>query len=293
MWNRRAVAVPDYPVSPGPLAVRFLSYELPRLRAATTATATVELENAGTGTWHAFGPAHIRLSYHWLDRFGNVLVWEGLRVLPDGPVAPATRLRLELPIAAPMPPGGYRLALDIVDEGRLWFGELGGRTLDIDVTVEPRIARRALAVRIAEGPADALACTRAALDRQEESLVEEGSCEALAFLAPGCEPASDWSKRVLDTHSEGFAACAGSIEALGGPLGRRSLGRELAAWAPGFGRAPSWQHPLVCPSLLAELVPSASWTEPVAGLPALDPRGLDEPWICDGRIRIAVRRQAG
>jgi hypothetical protein len=282
------IAVPDYPVPPGPLAVRFLSYDLPLLRAATVATATVELENAGTGTWHAFGPAHIRLSYHWLDRFGNVLVWEGLRVLPDEPVAPGTRLQLELPIAAPMPPGGYRLVLDVVDEGRLWFGELGGRTLDIDVTVEPRLTRRALAARIADGPADAVGATRAALDRQEERLVDESGCEALAFLAPGCEPAGDWATRVLDAHSEGFAACAGSIEPLGSPLARRSLGRELAAWAPGFGRAPSWQHPLLCPSVLAELVPSVSWAEPVAGLPALDPRGLGEPWICDGRIRVGI-----
>lgn len=284
------IAVPEYPVPPGPLAVRFLSYDVPTLRAATTVTATVELENAGTGTWHAFGPAHIRLSYHWLDRFGNVLVWEGLRVLPDEPVVPGTRVRLELPIAAPMPPGGYRLVLDIVDEGRLWFGELGGRTLELDVEVEPRLARRALAIRVAGGVEEARSATRAALARQEEPLAEESDCEAIAFLAAGCEPASDWSRRVLDTHEEGFAACAGSIEALGGPLARRTLGRELAAWAPGFGRAPSWQHPLLCPSLLAGLVPSASWAKPVAGLPALDPRGLAEPWICDGRIRVAVRR---
>jgi len=270
--------------------VRFLAYELPALRAATTVTATVELENAGTGTWHAFGPAHIRLSYHWLDRFGNVLVWEGLRVLPQEPVTPGTRLRLELPIAAPMPPGRYRLVLDVVDEGRLWFGELGGRTLDVDVEVMPRLARRALAVRVADGAPELLAATRAALERQEEPVEEESGCEAVAFLAAGCAPASDWSRRILDTHDEGFAACAGSVEPLGGPLARRSLGRELAAWTPGFGRAPSWQHPLLCPSLLAELLPAASWTEPVAGLPALDPRTLDEPWICDGRIRVGLRR---
>jgi hypothetical protein len=270
--------------------VRFLSYDLPPLRAATTATATVELENAGTGTWHAFGPAHIRLSYHWLDRFGNVLVWEGLRVLPDEPVAPGTRLRLELPIAAPMPPGGYRLVLDVVDEGRLWFGDLGGRTLEVDVNVEPRLTRRSLAVRVAGGAAEALASTRAALERQEEAVTDESECEALAFLAAGCEPAADWSRRVLDTHAEGFAACGGSIEPIGSPLARRSLGRQLAPWAPGFGRAPSWPHQLLCPSLLAELAPAAVWAESVAGLPALDPSGLDEPWICDGRIRVAVRR---
>lgn len=287
------IAVPDYPVPAGPLAVRFLSYDLPALHAATRVTAIVELENAGTGTWHAFGQAHIRLSYHWLDRFGNVLVWEGLRVLPEEPVAPGARLRLELPVAAPMPPGAYRLVLDIVDEGRHWFGELGGRTLDLDIDVLPRLTRRALAVRVADGPPEALVSTRAALERQDEPLADEHDCEAVGFLAAGCEPATDWSRRILDAHCEGFAACAGSVEPLGGPLARRALARQLAAWAPGFGRAPNWQRPLLCPSLLAGLVPAASWAEPVAGLPALDPRTLDEPWICDGRIRVAARRAEG
>ena len=280
------IEIPSQPVPSGPLAVRFLSFELPPLRAATTSTAAVELENAGTGTWHVFGPAHIRLSYHWLDRFGNVLVWEGLRAMPDGPVEPARHVRLELPIAVPMPPGGYRLVLDIVDEGRLWFAELGNPPLELEVDVLPRLTNRTLSVRIEPGTDKAVAATEAALARQEEPVVDKG--DAVAFLAAGCEPAPDWSRRILDSHEEGFAACGGSVEVSGSLLGRRGMSRVLAPWRPGFGRAPSWPRLLLCPSILAELEDCAPWAERVAGLPALDPRRLSEPWICDGRIRVAI-----
>jgi hypothetical protein len=285
------IEIPDHPVPAGPLAVRYLSYELPPLRAATTSIAAVELENAGTGTWHAFGPAHIRLSYHWLDRFGNVLVWEGLRALPELPVEPGTRLRLALPIAAPMPPGRYRLVMDIVDEGRLWFAELGNSPLELELDVLPRLTSRTLSVRIGPGTDKAVRTTETALATQDEPVEDEG--EAVAFLAAGCEPAQDWSRRILDSHEEGFAACGGSIEVTGGLLGRRSMSRQLAPWRPGFGRAPSWPRPLVCPSILAELEERAAWLKPVAGLPALDPSGLAEPWICDGRIRVAIAAPGG
>jgi hypothetical protein len=280
------VPLPDHPAPAGPLAVRYLAYELDRPRAGRLGRIRVELENAGTGTWYAVGPASMRVGYHWYDRFGNVLVWEGLRALLPGPVGPGERVALDVPIAVPMPPGRYRLAIDLVDEGRHWFAELGNTPLELEVEVEGLLERRELAVRIGEGSPEAVEETRRALAAQEEPVSEDG--EAIAFLAAGCLPAPDWSRRVLDAHDEGHAAVAGSIEVLGSLLTRRFAARELEPWQPGFGRAPSWRHPLLCPSLLVGLVDRAPWTDPVAGLPALDPAGLVEPWLCDGRIRVAV-----
>jgi hypothetical protein len=40
-----------------------------------------------------------------------------------------------------MPPGRYRLAFDLVNEGRYWFRELGNERLELDVDVLPGIAR--------------------------------------------------------------------------------------------------------------------------------------------------------
>ncbi|MDQ3993098.1 MAG: hypothetical protein M3229_05520, partial [Actinomycetota bacterium] len=98
-------------------------------------------------------------------------------------------------------------------------------------------------------------------------------------------PWSDWSRRILDAHEEGFAVVAGSIAVTGGPLARRAA-RELAAWRPGFGRSPAWSLPLLCPSVLGDVDvrPEPS----VLGLPGLEPGGLEEPWLCDGRIGLVV-----
>lgn len=285
------VPVPEHPYPTGPLAVRYRSYELHQLRAGTIGQVRVEVENAGTGTWYSTGRANIRLCHHWLDRFGNVLVWEGMRTMLPRPVEPGARVELDLPLAAPMPPGPYRLSIDLVDEGRHWFAELGNVPLEVEVEVLPRLARRALAVRVdGDRPAE-LEETRRALATQEEPIVEEDA-EAVAFLGAGCVPAPDWSRRVLDAHDEGFVAVGGSVEVTGSRLAKRGAGRELVAWAPGFGRSPSWSEPLLCPSLLTGELAHAPWTDPVAGLPALDPGGLVAPWLCDGRIRLAVRATA-
>ena len=281
---------PPSPLPAGPLAVRWLSYDVARARAGSRAWACVEFENAGAVSWRTRGTAGIHLSYHWLDLLGNPIVWAGVFVALPRPVAPGERLRCELPVRAPMPPGRYRLAFDLVDEGRFWFAELGNSRLELELDVAPRLSRRALAVRLCEGPPELVAATQSALAAQEEPVEDRG--EATAFLAAGCRPAPDWSRRILDAHAEGFAAVAGSIELRGGGLALRRVAPELRQWRPGFGRAPAWSHPLLCPSLVEELREQAPWADAVAGLPALDQSRLDEPWLCDGRIRVAVDARA-
>jgi hypothetical protein len=183
-------------------------------------------------------------------------------------------LRAAIALRAPIPPGPYRLMLDLVDEGRTWFAEVGSDTPVLDAEVGPRIGR-ALAVRGGDA---------AALAAQEEPLVAEEDAEAIAVLGDGCAPAPDWSRRMLDAHQEGYAVVSGSVDARRGPLRLRP--RELAPWAPGPGRVPGFPHPLVCPSLVRGV--EVEWVEPVAGLPAARPLG-DEPWLYDGRISIRVR----
>ena len=89
--------------------------------------------------------------------------------------------------------------------------------------------------------------------------------------------------QIQAAHAEGYAAVGGSID-------MRRRPHELAPYAPGGGRNPSFAHPLVCPSLLPPLEPN----DEVAGLPAWRPEG-DEPWIYDARIKLQLRsgRQHG
>jgi hypothetical protein len=172
-------------------------------------------------------------------------------------------------VRGPVPPGRYLLAIDLVDEGRLWFEEVGNAPLTSARAVGSRIDRR-LAAR--GGDPDALAA-------QEEALVPEDEAEAIAYLGDGVAPARDWSRRVLDAHQEGYAVVAGSIDAPHRRL--RRAPRELAPYAPGQGRIPGFPHPLLCPSVLAGL--ELDWVADVAGLPAARPPA-DESWLYDGRI---------
>jgi hypothetical protein len=262
-------------VPKGPLAVRWLGLEVPEIRAGALAFAVVELENAGTAGWRSTGEAlGILIAYHWLDERGNPIVWDGLRSQLAEPVAPGGRLRMQLQIRGPIPPGRYRLAVDLVDEGRAWFAELGNAPLEAATDVHPRIPR-ALAAR--GGDPEALAA-------QEEALVAEDEAAAVAYLSDGVTPAPDWSRRVLDAHQEGYAVVAGSLEAEAGLLRRRP--RELDPYTPGAGRVPAFPHPLVCPSAVKGVDPD--WTDDVAGLPAARPP-TDEPWLYDGRIRARLR----
>jgi len=258
------------PVPKGPLAVRWLSWKLDGRKAGSLGTARVSVENAGTATWHTRGESGIRAAYHWLDDRGNAIVWDGLRTALPRPVAPGETVELELRVRLPLPPGRYRFALDLVDEGRFWLAELGNRRPEEDVDVVPRIERR-------------LAVVGAAVANQDEALVPREEADAVAHLAPGVELDPEWSRRVLDAHQEGYGIVGGSVAADG-----RRARRALGLWAPGGGRVPSFPGPLLCPSIVKGVE-----GEPVAGpegLPALEPsRGEGrEPWLYDARIRARL-----
>jgi hypothetical protein len=123
----------EHPVPAGPLAVRWHALALDTVQAGTLARARVELENAGTAAWR-----DLNVSYHWLDDRGNPIVWDGIR----HPVSaqPGERIERELEVRGPIPPGRYKLAFDLVEEGRFWLAELGNFAPDLDVDVQPRDA---------------------------------------------------------------------------------------------------------------------------------------------------------
>ena len=267
--------VGEHPVPAGPLAVRWLSYELGEQRSGVTTRARVQLENAGTAPWRSRGREGVQLAYHWLDPLGNAIVWDGERTALPATVSPGESVELESVLLAPRPPGRYRLAFDLVEEFRFWFAELGSSPLDLPVEVRPRIDERRLRVHV-HGTADEE--LEAALDALEEPVVTEGAV-AVAHLVPGSAPAPDWSRLILDAHAEGWAAVGSAVAAES-----RGERRELAAWAPGGGRNPRFTEPLLLPSLLDGLEPATH-----AGLPAYPARdGLFE-----GRAVIRLRSRSG
>jgi hypothetical protein len=153
-----------------PLAVRWGAHELPELHAGVLASARIELENAGDTPWRG---DRFTVSYHWLDQLGNAIVWDGLRTRVVA--EPGGTATVDVVVRAPIPPGRYRLSIDLVDESRFWFGELGEATLDFDVDV---------------------------LEREGAPVAHLG----VAIAGP------DWHERVLAAHREGYAIVGGSVE---------------------------------------------------------------------------------
>ena len=266
--------VGEHPVPAGPLAVRWLGYEIEEQRAGVATRARVRLKNAGSAPWRSRGREGVQLAYHWLDPLGNAIVWDGTRAgLPDA-VPPGETVELEASLLAPRPPGSYRLAFDLVEEFRFWFQELGSTPLDVPVDVRPRIDERRLGVRI-HGELDPE--LEAALAAQEEPIVIDAAV-AVAHLVPGAIPAPDWSRLLLDAHAEGYGAVGGAIEAES-----RSDRRRLGAWAPGGGRNPRLGAPLLLPSLLDEIEPEIH-----EGLPSYN--GNDG--LFEGRAVVRLRSRS-
>lgn len=210
-------------MSTGPLAVTYGAVSLPRFEAGTVARVEVTVVNAGAIAW---GDT-ILLASHWLDDHDNPIVWDGIRnAVP--PLAPQEQAVVSARVRAPIPPGRYRLALDLVAEFRAWFSELGSPMRAEDVEVLPRAG------------------------------------EPNVLLPAYVEPAPGWADVVRAAHADGYGVVAGAIDWDGSPL--RHGPRELDPYAPGPGRVPGFAAPLLCPSVLPgiELEP----LEPIAGLPA-------------------------
>jgi hypothetical protein len=193
-------------MSHGPLSVAWGEWSLGLQHAGAIGEARVEVANTGAVR---FGPT-IFLSYHWLDLRDNPIVWDGLRTsLPA--LGPGERANVTADVRAPIPPGPYRFAFDLVAEGRAWFSELDSATLPVDVEVLPRPG------------------------------------EPHADLPADVEPAGDWEERVRGAHAEGYAVVAGAIAVHGA---RRRRPRELEPYQPEGGRQPGFSAPLICPSVL-------------------------------------------
>ncbi|HWB23574.1 MAG TPA: hypothetical protein VG652_11895 [Gaiellaceae bacterium] len=228
----------------GPLVVRWGDWTLSEPQAGAISHVQATLENAGTVSW---GPG-IKFACHWLDDLGNPIIWDSDRTaLP--PLAPGESATVQASFRAPIPPGRYRFALDLVAERRAWFSELGSEMVTADVDVAPRSAKHHVS------------------------------------LPDWVEPTGDWDERVGVAHAEGFSVVAGAIQWNGGLFNRRP--HALAPYEPGPGRVPSFPYALLCPSVIdgteLERLPD------IEGLPAFAaPPPFTEPWIYDGRIVLSA-----
>ncbi len=233
----------------GPLVVNWSAWTLEEPHAGSLSRARLRAENAGSAVWR---PGRVKLSYHWLDERANPIVWDGLRTELERPVAPGDALDQEIELRGPIPPGSYRIAFDLVEEGKFWFAEVGNPPLELEAEVLARDASG-----------------------------------AIAHLPDAVEPAADWHELALAAHERGYAAVGGSLEVVTGHL--RRAPKELEPYAPGGGRNPTFGAPLLCPSLLPPLAPNAEVAGLPAWQPEGDEPWLYDGRIT-ARLRAGRRR---
>jgi len=161
---------------PGPLVPRWRTVDHGPIEAGALAAVGVESENAGTAPWRTRGhEAGLFLSYHWLDERGNPIVWDGPRTVLERTVPPGETLAQTMTVRGPIPPGRYRLAVDLVEEHRFWVAELGVPAWEEDVEVLPR----------------------------------SGAAEVF-----GATPSEEWLAAARALHAEGYAAVGGAVAGL-------------------------------------------------------------------------------
>ncbi len=111
------------PASAAAQGMEVVSHDLPaRLEAGSSLVVAVEIRNRGTEPWDP--AAGFKVSYHWMRRDGEVVVWDGLRTELSVSVAPDEVVRLESRVEVPAVQGTLGIQWDVVQEGVSWLSEI-------------------------------------------------------------------------------------------------------------------------------------------------------------------------
>ena len=120
--------------------VVFESHNVPsEMESGKTVAADITVKNVSPVTWPS-KPDHkdryaVNLSYHWLNRKGTTVVFDGLRTPLPRDLKPGESVDLKAAIAAPAKPGRYILEVTLVQERWAWFPEKNGAKLVLPITV--------------------------------------------------------------------------------------------------------------------------------------------------------------
>jgi cell division septation protein DedD len=130
-------------------SVEFGENNIPvRMPAGETVTAEVLVKNSSKNDWPSKpdekGRRAVNLSYHWIDRRGDVVIFDGLRTPLPHDVAAGESVRLNASIRAPDRAGKYTLELTLVQEAVAWFPERDGAKLAIPIVVVEEKPRQPL-----------------------------------------------------------------------------------------------------------------------------------------------------
>jgi Wzt C-terminal domain/Sulfotransferase family len=96
----------------------------------------VRLKNASTQAWESTDQYEIKLSYHWEDQNGNMVLFEGIRTpLPVQKIPIDETISALVRIAAPATCGRYRLILMVMQEKWCWLDQKGFTPARLELNV--------------------------------------------------------------------------------------------------------------------------------------------------------------
>ncbi len=154
-----------------------------------TLTLALELTNTGHIAWESTEPSPVRLSYHWQDSEGHMIIYDGERSsFPTTP--PGSSVNVELKVVPPYNPGAYELMVDLVHEEVTWFSEQGVAPLILPITYLHGALPRVTIISAWYRPGDLLSSYITAQIRA----LRAASYDVLLLveqLAPGAPPQPD------------------------------------------------------------------------------------------------------
>lgn len=108
---------------------------LPQLGCGDLVAACIDVANHGNERWWSSGERQVRVSYHWLDEQGEIIVFDGERTPLPRDVRPGECVPVWAKIRTPRDAGHFLLRITLVQEFVGWFDERGSGTLEIPVVV--------------------------------------------------------------------------------------------------------------------------------------------------------------
>jgi hypothetical protein len=120
--------------------VEFGKHDIPaEMTVGQTVSADITIKNASSKAWPSKpdpnGKNAVNLSYHWLDRKRQMVVFDGLRTPLARDLKPGESVTLRAAIRAPKKAGEYMLHVTLVQEGVAWFSEKDGGQMLIPISV--------------------------------------------------------------------------------------------------------------------------------------------------------------
>lgn len=98
--------------------------------------AGVTIRNTSSEVWPSKGGSPVHLSYHWLDKAGNVVVFDGERTALPMDIEAGGSANVRALIKAPERPGNYILRMTMVQEFVAWFDHRGAKVLNVPVVIK-------------------------------------------------------------------------------------------------------------------------------------------------------------